>query len=173
MKRTNYFHLSLFHILGVVIIITGIFLMWCAYNGTGVKKISTTEKNGFYENDEDIEDIEAYYSTINSRSNTAMRISLAIFGGLCIMGGIPVFYVSHADTIHKLPKRKKYDKKQEFEPEFDEEEFEFDYDNFDFDQYCFIERKDNTNGVGSDSDVINHIKSHYKKKDDKNNNDNK
>lgn len=166
MKRTNHFRLSFFHIFGVVIILTGILLMWCAYNGAGQKKIGISGNNNSADEDEDIEDIEAYYSSIKTRSDTAFRISLAVFGGLCIMGGVPVFYVSHADTIQKLPRRKKYDKKQELDEE-EYDEFEFDYDNFDFDQYCFIEKDKKPDGVGSDSDVINHIKKHYKKKDEK------
>lgn len=172
MKRNDHFRLSFFHIFGVTIIITGIFLMWCAYKGTDQKKSNMPENNSSAEGDEDMEEVMEYYSAIRSRAGAAQRISLVILGGLCILGGIPAFYVSRADTIYKLPKRSKYTKIQEpEEEEFDE--FEFDYDNFDFDQYCFIEKDDDDNMFDSessefksDADVINIIKSHYKKKDD-------
>lgn len=128
MKRSDHFRIPFLHIFGIVIIITGVFLLWNAFNDPAHKKPELPEDISSSEEEDD--DIETYYSAVRERAGSAKRIGTAIIGGMLILGAVPVFYVPYTSSIFKFRRSKKEDadkrKSEESESENEtEDEFGF------------------------------------------------
>ena len=137
MKDKGYwkFRLSLSQIFGIIIICTGLFMIW--YFGIGTAKQKKLPE--ITAEDEDLQEYEEMQADIMARYRETLRIPMTVLGGILILASVPLFYAPYDDRGLKLRwKLKKHEK-----PDEDDEENlkdpEFDYPDNDFD---FIIRRE-------------------------------
>ena len=136
MKDKGYwkFRLSFSQIFGIILICTGLFMIW--YFGIETTKQKIPDKSV---TDEDMQEYIEMQEDMKTRWNNTLRIPMVVLGGVFILASVPLFYAPYDDKGLKL--RWKLKKHEQPEEEDDEnlKDPEFDYPD---DDYDFIIRRE-------------------------------
>lgn len=137
MKDKGYwkFRLSFSQIFGIILICTGLFMIWYF----GIETVKKKELPDKSITDEDLQEYAEMQEDMKTRWNNALRIPMVILGGVLILASIPLFYAPYDDKGLKL--RWKIKKREKTADDDDEnlKDPEFDYPDDDFD---FIIRRE-------------------------------
>jgi hypothetical protein len=137
MKDKGYwkFRLSFSQIFGIILICTGLFMIWYF----GIETVKKKELPDKSITDEDLQEYAEMQEDMKTRWNNALRIPMVILGGVLILASIPLFYAPYDDKGLKL--RRKIKKREKPADDDDEnlKDPEFDYPDDDFD---FIIRRE-------------------------------
>ncbi|MBP3760382.1 MAG: DUF3899 domain-containing protein [Ruminococcus sp.] len=132
MKDKGYwkFRLSFSQIFGIILICTGLFMIWYF----GIETVKKKELPDKSITDEDLQEYAEMQEDMKTRWNNALRIPMVILGGVLILASIPLFYAPYDDKGLKLRwKIKKREKPADDDDEnLKDPEFDYPDDDFDF-----------------------------------------
>ena len=132
MKDKGYwkFRLSFSQIFGIILICTGLFMIWYF----GIETVKKKELPDKSITDEELQEYAEMQEDMKTRWNNALRIPMVVLGGVLILASIPLFYAPYDDNGLKLRwKIKKREKPTDDDDEnLKDPEFDYPDDDFDF-----------------------------------------